>query len=346
MRHWRYGPGLTDRAASLPVCWVATVSVMILAGLVLWTAPPMADDRELPPPRTLPQELQPTGPSHAPSTTSRPGSTCPPGAQPRPVPPTPSDTAQSQQLREALERLRQEREKLRQVRQQPYLPPPDHEATPSDTVSLQVQRLLWQWVLNGGTPANTHSSSDPKSAPSAPTSPRTGPAKETTFPTSADPTATPTDTAPARPAAPGKPAGTHTPDPAAKHSSDTAPASPPSSSTDAAVVEKPIAPMELAQMLFRAGNYEGALAAFRLLDTGTLSREDRLLVQYLQASCLRKLGRHDEALQLLREIANSRTDAFAVECARWQLTNLRWQQETQRRLTELRLRREDSNQQR
>ncbi len=342
MRRLQYGPGLVDRGACVPVCWAATVSVMMLAGVMLWAAPPMEDDRELPPPRSLPQELQPPGPTYAPGTSCRPGTTCPPGAQTRSVPPAASDTAQSQQLREALERLRQEREKLRQVRQQPLLPPPDHEATPGDTVSLQVQRLLWQWVLNGATPANAHSSSEPKSAPSAATSPRTGPAKESTLPTSTDSTATPTDTAPSRPA----PTGTHTPDPAAKHFSDTAPARPLSRSADTAIGEKPIAPMELAQLLFGAGNYEGALAAFRLLDSTTLSREDRLLVHYLQASCLRKLGRHDEALQLLREIANSRTDAFAVECARWQLTHLRWQQETQHRLTELRSRREDSNQQR
>jgi tetratricopeptide (TPR) repeat protein len=342
----RYGPGLIGRAASLLVCWAATISVMILLGAMLWAAPPVEGDRELPPPRTLPQELQPPAPTHAPGTSCRPGTTCPPGAQRRSVPPAPSDAAQSQQIREALEQLRQERERLRQVRQQPHLPPPDHEAAPGDTVSLQVQRLLWQWVLNGATPANAHTSSEPRSPPSAPASSRTGPARETTFPTGSDPTAMPADTVPPRPAAPGKPAGTHIPDPAAKHSSDTASPRPPSNSTDTAIGEKPIAPMELAQMLFRAGNYEGALAAFRLLDTTTLSREDRLLVQYLQASCLRKLGRHDEALQLLREIANSRTDAFAVECARWQLTHLRWQQETQRRLTELRSRREHFDQQR
>jgi len=104
--------------------------------------------------------------------------------------------------------------------------------------------------------------------------------------------------------------------------------------------------MELAQVLFRAGNYEGALAAFQLLDTTQLTREDRLLVQYLQASCLRKLGRDEEATRLLREIANSRTDSFAVECARWQLSIWRWQQDAQRRLAQLRSGRENTEPQR
>jgi tetratricopeptide (TPR) repeat protein len=94
--------------------------------------------------------------------------------------------------------------------------------------------------------------------------------------------------------------------------------------------------MELGQTLFRVGAYEAALAAFRMVELHTLSREDRLLVQYLQASCLRHLGRMDEATRLYREIANSQSNAFAVECAQWQLSSLRWQQDTTRRLEQLR----------
>jgi hypothetical protein len=73
-----------------------------------------------------------------------------------------------------------------------------------------------------------------------------------------------------------------------------------------------------------------------MVELHTLSREDRLLVQYLQASCLRHLGRMDEATRLYREIANSQSNAFAVECAQWQLSSLRWQQDTMRRLEQLR----------
>lgn len=106
------------------------------------------------------------------------------------------------------------------------------------------------------------------------------------------------------------------------------------------VPEQPLDPLELAQALYQGGDYDGALAAFRRVDLAGLKAEERVPVQYLIATCLRKKGRLDEALTLYREVANSRGDPVLAECAQWQIGTLRWQRELDGQLHALRQRRQ------
>jgi tetratricopeptide (TPR) repeat protein len=101
----------------------------------------------------------------------------------------------------------------------------------------------------------------------------------------------------------------------------------------------PLEPLALAHALFRAGNYEGALQAYRMTELKGARAEERAPVQYLIACCLRRLGKTEEAANLYREIANVKGDEQVAACARWQLAALRWQQETTARLREIRDRR-------
>jgi hypothetical protein len=98
--------------------------------------------------------------------------------------------------------------------------------------------------------------------------------------------------------------------------------------------------MDLAQALFRTGDYEGALSTFRLLDLAGLHRADRSAVQYLMACCLRRLGKLDQAAALYREIVNSGDDDMLAECAQWQLGAIQWRQTLQAQLEGLRQRRQ------
>ena len=102
---------------------------------------------------------------------------------------------------------------------------------------------------------------------------------------------------------------------------------------------RPLDPLSQAQSLYQTRNFEAALRALKLLDLATFSREDRAFVQYLMASCHRRLGKLSEAAALYREVAEGRDDEFLTECAIWQLSNIRWRQELEAQLEELRLRR-------
>jgi hypothetical protein len=101
---------------------------------------------------------------------------------------------------------------------------------------------------------------------------------------------------------------------------------------------KPIDGLRVAMNLFRDNDFNSALRAFRLIDTTSMSREDRAFVQYMTASCLRRLNRNSEAAVIYREVADARDDEFITECAVAQLSMIRSAQELETQLEQLRSR--------
>lgn len=99
-------------------------------------------------------------------------------------------------------------------------------------------------------------------------------------------------------------------------------------------------PMALAQSLFRAGDYEGALGTYRLLDLSALENDERASIQYLMACCLRMLGKFEDAATLYREVANAKHDPVLADCAQWQLGMLGWRRDLEAQLLQLRNRRQ------
>jgi hypothetical protein len=104
-------------------------------------------------------------------------------------------------------------------------------------------------------------------------------------------------------------------------------------------IARPLDPMALAQVLFKAGNYAPALQTFRLIDQRGMKADERLPIQYLIATCLKRLGKTEAAAGVFREIANSRGDADLAVCAQWQLSSLRWQQDLRTQIDTIRQRR-------
>jgi hypothetical protein len=97
-----------------------------------------------------------------------------------------------------------------------------------------------------------------------------------------------------------------------------------------------IDPVAMGQNYFRAGDYARALGAYRMVPLEGKGAGEGLVVKYMIATCLRKLGKTDEAVAAYREVAGARGDDFTAECARWQLSHLSWQREMATRLAQLR----------
>jgi len=103
---------------------------------------------------------------------------------------------------------------------------------------------------------------------------------------------------------------------------------------------KPLDPLALAQALYRTGNYDGALRAYQLVPSKNMKAGDRMFVQYGIANCLRNLGKWEEASGIYREIANARDEGNLAQCAQWQLGVMRWHQEMDSQLQDIRKRRQ------
>ncbi len=113
----------------------------------------------------------------------------------------------------------------------------------------------------------------------------------------------------------------------------------PAASTEITSHNGVIDPVAVAQNYFRASDFEAALEAYRRVPTRGALAEERAPVQYMIATCLRKLGKHEEAAQVYREVVGIKDDPFLADCARWQLETLTWRKDVETQLASLRQRR-------
>jgi tetratricopeptide (TPR) repeat protein len=98
-------------------------------------------------------------------------------------------------------------------------------------------------------------------------------------------------------------------------------------------------PLHLGNALFRLEKFAEALASYRKVDLKAKAAEERAPLQFLMASCLLRLGKNTEAIELLRDVANSRSDERTAGYAQWELDMQRWQREAIERLEDMRRRR-------
>lgn len=99
----------------------------------------------------------------------------------------------------------------------------------------------------------------------------------------------------------------------------------------------------LAQNQYKAGEFDAALRSFKLMDLNIYAREDKAFIQYMTACCLRRTNKLNEAAVLFREIADAKDDEFITECALWQISSIRWREDLDKQLTQMRQRREAMN---
>lgn len=102
--------------------------------------------------------------------------------------------------------------------------------------------------------------------------------------------------------------------------------------TDAAVDQ-----FALGKVLFRAGEFAKAEQAFR---KATVTEENRLMLKYLVATCLRKRSQWQAAIEGYREVAASDKDPVLRDLAKFQLDGIRWNQDTEKQIDLLRKQRE------
>jgi hypothetical protein len=95
-----------------------------------------------------------------------------------------------------------------------------------------------------------------------------------------------------------------------------------------------------ATALYRNGDIQAALGAFNLVEVRSLTPEDAAFVKYMKAGCHRRLGDLVKASELYREIIADNSSEFYIECSTWQLSSVRWRQDLEKQLSDLRQRRE------
>ena len=116
------------------------------------------------------------------------------------------------------------------------------------------------------------------------------------------------------------------------------PPAPPKTKVDYSGGGTSIDPIREGMNLFRDNDFEGARRTFQLIDPAALNKEDRAFVRYMLACSLRRQNKTGEAEVIYREVANSTDDEFLTNCAIWQLSLIKSDQELQVQLEQLRSR--------
>lgn len=96
-------------------------------------------------------------------------------------------------------------------------------------------------------------------------------------------------------------------------------------------------PFPLGRALFKLEDFVGAEQAFRKVE---VTDDNRVMLQYLIATCLKRQSRWDQALKAYRIIAENKDDPILRDLAESQLENIRWHLKTEAQLEELRRLRE------
>lgn len=139
---------------------------------------------------------------------------------------------------------------------------------------------------------------------------------------------------------PSAPATVANPPESSPRPMSTTPTIKPADNSARVVTDTPVDPLALAQSYFQAGDYAAALNAYRKLEQEQPRAEDLVIIQYMRACCLRKLGKLDEASVLYREAANTAGNEFVAENAQWYLRTMKERRELEAQLDELRQRRQ------
>ncbi|MEI8381768.1 MAG: CDC27 family protein [Planctomycetota bacterium] len=99
-----------------------------------------------------------------------------------------------------------------------------------------------------------------------------------------------------------------------------------------AVTDAAVDNFALGKVLFRAGDYVKAEQAFRKV---VQTDDNRLMVKYLIATCLRKRSQWSAAIEAYKEIAASEKDPVLRDLAKFQLDGIRWTQDTEKQIEQL-----------
>ncbi len=92
-------------------------------------------------------------------------------------------------------------------------------------------------------------------------------------------------------------------------------------------------PFSLGKVLFRTGDFVGAEKAFR---RATVAADNEMTLKYLLATCLRRQSKWKPSMDAYQIVAESNQDPVLRDLAKWQLENIRWHQQSESQLEQMR----------
>jgi tetratricopeptide (TPR) repeat protein len=96
--------------------------------------------------------------------------------------------------------------------------------------------------------------------------------------------------------------------------------------------EKIIHHFEIAENLYKLGEYKTALEIYKLIEKNQLEKERGMWIEYQIANCYRKLELYDEAVKAYRQIQNEFEGTYWGRQAQWYIQDIAWRVKAEKNL--------------
>jgi len=96
--------------------------------------------------------------------------------------------------------------------------------------------------------------------------------------------------------------------------------------------EEIIHPFEIAENLYKLGEYQAALDIYQLIVKNNITKDEKMWISYQMANCYRKLNSYNEAVEAYSEIEEVYEGTYWAKQAQWYIQDIVWRSEVEEKM--------------
>jgi tetratricopeptide (TPR) repeat protein len=96
--------------------------------------------------------------------------------------------------------------------------------------------------------------------------------------------------------------------------------------------EEIIHPFEIAENLYKLGEYQAALDIYKLIVENNITKDEKMWISYQMANCYRKLNSYNEAVEAYSDIEEIYEGTYWAKQAQWHIQDIVWRAEAEEKL--------------
>ena len=99
--------------------------------------------------------------------------------------------------------------------------------------------------------------------------------------------------------------------------------------------EEIVHPFEIAENLYKLGEYKIALEIYKLIDKDKIENERKIWVLYQIANCYRKQELYDDAVKVYRELRDGYEGTYWSKQAQWYIQDIEWRGKVEEKMVKV-----------
>lgn len=93
-----------------------------------------------------------------------------------------------------------------------------------------------------------------------------------------------------------------------------------------------IHPFEIAENLYKLGEYQTALDIYKLIIKNNITKDKKMWISYQIANCYRKLNSYNKAVEAYKAIQDAHEGTYWAKQAQWYVQDIKWRAEVEEKL--------------